>query len=625
MGRATADFDPPRRGCITLRTMGLIGRNTDTARTRLWTRGSQTVLAFVHAAKKRRKTVIISGVVITLLVVAVAFGALRYVKAEAAQRVVDGYSALSQCLLGPPLGGGELASSRVRGIQLAALTRADSTRAASQGEAWPDRCARHALILQEGLEKSALADSDQGKKLLESTKVLAAALAADDAHFADLSDAVDQLFGDAQAAGIALVNVASEAAPPEPVKPLTIDELAKTPGLTQSPVDMAAVSIDAVPGGSVHVLIDDAKGGASRICRIGPSAATCTELAKPAADARGELRLVGSADDNVSPILAAAKAGGVFRADSGAAISDKAGLGGHVSADGRVVALTFEPPDGSLELMQVDGDRVRTERVSAFGLTVEQPRRDAFLGWQQLLLLGKKSDQRVLQGARIEDGRLGRLEEIGVLESSPAAAGEDSGARVDGCRSAKVTVARARLGTTSHLAFWLGDRWTKPLKVPAAAGKLSCHGSEALITRFVPGREDKLQALVTQHVCSPTSCQAQSLSMTDLLAGEPGLAPDALADAVAVGDKLMFAWVAGQRGGVRLRVASAGKIADETDVIALDDLVKDGKVQKSSVLLDMRLAAAESFAVLLLDTSSGLRALRVSPEGRVTPVTVGEN
>jgi len=61
----------------------------------------------------------------------------------------------------------------------------------------------------------------------------------------------------------------------------------------------------------------------------------------------------------------------------------------------------------------------------------------------------------------------------------------------------------------------------------------------------------------------------------------------------------------------------------ETDVIALDDLVKDGKVQKSSVLLDMRLAAAEGFAVLLLDTSSGLRALRVSAEGKATPVAIG--
>jgi hypothetical protein len=204
-------------------------------------------------------------------------------------------------------------------------------------------------------------------------------------------------------------------------------------------------------------------------------------------------------------------------------------------------------------------------------------------------------------------------------------AAEDSGPRVEGCRSAKVTVARARLGTTSHLSFWLGDRWTKPLLVPAAAGRLSCHGSEALITRFVPGREDKLQALVSQHICSPTSCQAQSLSLRDLLAGEQGLAPEGLADAVAVGDRLLFAWVAAQRGGVRLRIAGAGKIAGETDVIALDDLVAGGKVQKTSVLLDMRLAAAESFAVLLLDTSRGLYALRIGSEGQVTPVTLAGN
>ncbi|MEK7483647.1 MAG: Hpt domain-containing protein, partial [Planctomycetota bacterium] len=78
-----------------------------------------------------------------------------------------------------------------------------------------------------------------------------------------------------------------------------------------------------------------------------------------------------------------------------------------ISAFTKSDTILIEVEDDGREIVyvQVDGEQLRSERINAFGLTIEEPRRDAFLGWQRLLLLGRRSDQRVLQGARIESGR----------------------------------------------------------------------------------------------------------------------------------------------------------------------------------------------------------------------------
>ena len=67
-------------------------------------------------------------------------------------------------------------------------------------------------------------------------------------------------------------------------------------------------------------------------------------------------------------------------------------------------------------------------------------------------------------------------------------------------------------------------------------------------------------------------------------------------------------------------MGTAYRIAKEKDVLVFDDLVKDDRVQKLSTLFDLRLFAREGFALLLLSTVSGVHALRVEPDGRVTPV-----
>ena len=93
-------------------------------------------------------------------------------------------------------------------------------------------------------------------------------------------------------------------------------------------------------------------------------------------------------------------------------------------------------------------------------------------------------------------------------------------------------------------------------------------------------------------------------------------------DAVDLNGKVLVAWAAGERGGVRMRLAPADQITKVGDVIVLDDLVKDGQTQKLSALLGLRLFSREGFAVLVLSTVAGVHALRIDDGGKVTPVSI---
>jgi hypothetical protein len=69
-----------------------------------------------------------------------------------------------------------------------------------------------------------------------------------------------------------------------------------------------------------------------------------------------------------------------------------------------------------------------------------------------------------------------------------------------------------------------------------------------------------------------------------------------------------------------MRVADAESLASTPDVLVYDDLMQGGRVVDSSTINDMKLFAAERFAVLLLATPAGLRALRVGGDGKAVPL-----
>lgn len=590
--------------------MGLLGRDTQDKRTRIWTRGSQTIVAFVHAAKKRRRVLAIVGAVLVVVGGIATFGVLRYLKAEAAERVKAGHGELAQCLLGEPLAEGETASMRFRAIQRGALTLSDQTRDPSKGEPWPDRCAPYAHKLAEGVAASSLIDTPEGATLRAATASLAEALEKKDAYFADLSTPIDATFDAIAGASVARGAAAEVPPPPAANETLTLADL--DGAFTAKSTALNAISV--LEGGTdVRLLVTDPKVDRSPfLCTVSGAAATCATVGKPAAAAPG-LRLAGSADDGAEPLLFGS--GEVYRGD-GSLLVEAVGVEGHVAADG---VATFLAADGDkLVVHRFEAGKDRGKTLRPFGLPDLDPRRDAVLVGEDVVLAGTKKDEWVLQTMRIDKGRLTAKTELGTLEgASPV----NEGARVDACRAGAGDVVRVVGDGQSHLTFSLGNRWSEPVVAKPGGGRLSCHGKTALTTRVRAGAEtmDTRLEVVT---CGPKACEAKSLTMQELFTGELGLVPTGTTHALGVQGAVVLAWPAGQRGGLRVRRAPVGELANAPDIIAFDDLVADGAVSAISTLSDMRLLRAGDGALLLLDTTAGLRAVRVNAAGEVTPVAV---
>jgi len=92
--------------------------------------------------------------------------------------------------------------------------------------------------------------------------------------------------------------------------------------------------------------------------------------------------------------------------------------------------------------------------------------------------------------------------------------------------------------------------------------------------------------------------------------------------AVDLAGQILVVWKAGERGGLRMRMASPELFEKQKDVVLFDDLVAGGKVSDMSSILGFRLYSRQNFAVLLMSNVAGLYAFRIEPGGQVTPFQV---
>jgi len=599
--------------------------------------GSQTILAVVKDVKGRRRKLIFAVLVGLLVLGAAGFGIFRHLSTAAEERVVTTYGALSACLLGQPLSEGERPSVRFRAQQLTAMTQAGFKRTESKNkkeEPWPDRCGPLAHGFQEALKDTGQAEPGQ-KDLGHWADQLATQLKEEGAYAADLSEALDQTWELAGKAGLVAAAGSDLPKPPERAQAQTLDTLPATARVTTKTFDMKALRPEVHPGKSLTFLVEDKDQERSPfVCTFqdGQEAAQCASLPKPLTQAtHAGFFLLGTSDDGAIPLVFGGNRGadGAYRSDSGSPIAEANAFGGHVAADGFAAVLGWNAPKTALVLRRATDDAIKKQPVStaSFRLRTEQLEQDAVVLWNQLVLRGKNSfDETWIAAAPIQPGpvALGPVQNVGRLadpetEQPPPKVWP----QLMGCRTGEAIVVRARHGQQEFLSFLVDGRWTKPVKVPSVGGTLSCRKTEATITRIDPGSSDTpLETSVTQHRCTPAACQSQSLTMKKLLATAQGLAPSAVIAATGLDGKMLVLWGAGSRGGVRMRLAPASRIAKATDVVVFDDLVKDGKVQPTSSLFDARLIARETFAIALLSTSAGLYAIRIAPDGTFAPVDI---
>ncbi|MEZ4311262.1 MAG: hypothetical protein R3F14_24740 [Polyangiaceae bacterium] len=586
----------------------------------------------ITADRKKRRARLLVGAVVTLVVVGGGgFGLVRYQEAEQEKAVATAWSAMSRCVVGGDLPEAERPSQRFRNLQLVAMAMSDAERVLEGSpKAWPMSCAPLAHTVHEVLRTGSM--GEPGKELATSAEAHAKALDEAASFSNDLTNLVDQTFDRAREAKLrTIVGVAAPAAP-MPQAPLTATFLGTVEPLSRASFTLAGAFTDAHPAGALRVLVEE-KGveRAPFLCTFDPKEATASCKTLPPSLAQGHgLRLLGTADDDSAPLVFAGERGtaGIYRADTGVKVGAMYSYGGYAKADGSSAVLGYSGHEHDLLIARrtAEGPVPRTRIEVDFELG--NLYYSSQLLWNAMLLRGvnKQKERRLyaatldFRGEPFKDlGSVGILPEPGLITGSA-----DEPPHIAGCRSKEAMVVRVRGYENDFMSFQIGGKWTPPISPDVPGGILSCHGTEAVITRLEQAASTSTwKTSVAQCNCTSAGCVGGRVQMEKFLKGHYEFAPkDNHVDAVDLDGKLLVVWAAGERGGVRMRLAKVDQIEQAEDIILFDDLVRDGQVGKLSTLFDLRLFSRDGFAVLLLNTVAGVHALRIDPGGKVAPVTV---
>jgi hypothetical protein len=169
------------------------------------------------------------------------------------------------------------------------------------------------------------------------------------------------------------------------------------------------------------------------------------------------------------------------------------------------------------------------------------------------------------------------------------------------------------------LALFAGGRWGAPVKLSTRGGALTCRGIEAVTTAIEHAIEgDKDYATVSQSRCNSAGCTPVSVPLKQLLAGVGEIVPADASGLVAVdvAGKLAIVWNGGPLGGLRMRFGAPDRLKDAADIIIADgrDAAGDAKL---STFVGLKVMSGAGFAILLVNTTAGVKAFRLDSEGHV--------
>jgi hypothetical protein len=580
-------------------------------------RDSSPDFAAMRARSGRRLAILLGG---GLALLVIGGGLVFWSQQRTARRELEGaVNELRGCLLGAPLDAHETVPLRVRRLQLHALAHSDAELVAAGERLWPFSCRQPTLRAIAAVKD--VATEQQQKSLTD----LSAFLGPQNAVSRDASTITSAVAATLDAIYPAPVSKGAEALP---AAALNADTIAAIAPLSRKGASFSRTFTEDNPGLSLPVLIDDQDLPAPILCQFHPELdAACRTLGELSQVHGHGLRLQGTSDPDAPNLIFAGNRGkeGIFVAGSAAPIDHLYSYGGFSEKDGSASVLGYDEEQHGMVLVQKSsaGRIVRTPlkpnfRISNYFYSSQ-------LLWDQVLVRGVTPDNErrlfTLPLTTKDNGSF-ELADIGVLpEPGEIRSGEEAQPHLTGCRTEQATVVRVRGSEHDFLTFRINGAFSMPV-LSSTDGVLGCYGATATLVWL---RQASSSALHLQHeTCTSAGCGITVVTEKEIDHESSELRvkdPKDLA-AVDLAGKLLVVWVAGERGGLRFRMAAPEAFAQASDTLIFDDHVVDGKVVDTSTILGFRLYSRASFAVLLLSTLAGVHALRIDPTGTLAPFVI---
>lgn len=568
----------------------------------------------------RYKRILVFGGVGVVVLGAGIFGVARYIDARETSAREEAFGALSTCLLGEgALTPGETAASRVANVKLGVVGVPIERRTKGGEQAWPVLCSAAAYKIKEHSGDTPLGAA---------AEALGKALRADLNATADLRAEIDSVWAEAKNAKVTPAPPAGAKPGPRAAVPLfSADQLRALPKVLSGGFSLGNLREEGSSGSKIHFLVDQKEMPEGPVlCTASATEATikCMRVPPTVATLSPGLRLVGSTEDTARPFFFAGDRGqlGIFPPDGKHAIAAAVAYGASARGDGSV----------AFAARKENARDIRFVHQPAVGPTSELPllQPSEFdapghvgMAWDWFVhrSLARPTAPSHLFARKIEGSRVLPAVDVGELdEPAPLDKAERDNAQIAICKSDQAIAVRVRGQRTDAVSFYAGGRWSTPVKATTHGGLFTCRGLEAVSTTVdhVPG--DKDYPIITQAKCNTSGCTSTKVEMRTMLAGMGEIAPADPTSSVAadVGGKLMLVWNAGLAGGLRMRFAAADKFKEAEDVI-----ITDGRDEKSTVssIAQLKVLVNNGMAVLLLATTSGVKALRVDASGKVTPLS----
>ena len=525
-------------------------------------------------------------------------------------------ASLHRCLFGEPPKPGETPAKRLRRGFLTAAGLSNLEKPTTTGNGWPGRCVRYAEAIGEALtregEPSFAPPADFAQRVLDigSGKTDEKTLPLD-------------MFWALAGAGVGPEEVPL---PPAPASPLDLN----APNINER-IAFVDLSTDPVPTHELRVAFRGERGGLPLVCSFAKalSEVSCLPLA-PAA--RSSHPVLWPAADDGAPALLTDRSGSrstFFRADTGQAFGNEYEVVGGFAAPPafvNLVEMELGPngKEGGLFLQRND-DTKRTDRVPikpAPGVPFARVRVLA----DKLVWIETRAGKPhlLVRSLGQSKGPPGPIEDAGVLPYEAMA--------ISACHTqtglALVAQAKGVFFATLREAEGASAlvHAEEPARDPNAIVEMETIGCEdqAVSSTVVLYEKQADRYEVRRVRCAKDACEVTAVGLGDLVSGrDPAARPapktndESAVVAASIGRDQLIVWRT-EDAGIRARLGAPSALVRAPDIVVYDDTSDD--VNGAGRVYAMRLFGRKDAALLLLHTSSGVKAVRIDGRGVVSAV-----